>query len=108
MSAAAQTAMSKPSLSITRVAALVVLAIFVLVVVYFVKTREWQQAANVRMPAMLEQFGFNSTTPMQLDPQYTDADGDLVPDAPKDPSRLVTPDKLVFCFLTSDTADTEQ
>ncbi len=108
MTAAAQASVSKPSFSFARVVTMLVLAIFVLVGAYSVKTREWQQAANVRLPKVLVQMGLNSTTPMQLDPQFTDADGDLVADAPKDPSQLVTPDQLVFCFITSDTADSER
>jgi phosphonate transport system substrate-binding protein len=34
----------------------------------------------------------------QLDAMYCDADGDLVADAPKDPSKLVNPDTLVFAY----------
>ncbi|EKV29755.1 Phosphonate ABC transporter phosphate-binding periplasmic component [Caenispirillum salinarum AK4] len=33
-----------------------------------------------------------------LDAQYCDADGDLVADAPSDPSQLVNPDTLVFAY----------
>ena len=101
--------MSKPSFSFARVVTMLVLAIVILVGVYFVKTREWQeQAANVRMPHMLIRMGLDATAPMQLDPQFTDADGDLVADAPKDPAQLATPDQIVFCFITSDTADSER
>jgi phosphonate transport system substrate-binding protein len=34
----------------------------------------------------------------QLDQMYCDADGDLVADAPKDASKLVNPDTLVFAY----------
>jgi phosphonate transport system substrate-binding protein len=34
----------------------------------------------------------------QLDVQYCDADGDLVADAPKDASKLVNPDTIVFAY----------
>ena len=34
----------------------------------------------------------------QLDVMYCDADGDLVADAPKDASKLLNPDTLVFAY----------
>ena len=33
-----------------------------------------------------------------LDVMYCDADGDLVADAPTDPSKLIDPDTLVFAY----------
>jgi phosphonate transport system substrate-binding protein len=107
MSSAPQASVSKPSFSFARVAVVLVLAILVLGGVYVVKSREWERAASVRAPTMLVQMGFRSTTPMHLDPEYKDADGDLLADAPNDPSQFVTPEKLVFCFITSDTTDSE-
>ena len=56
----------------------------------------------------MTQMGFGSATPMQLDAAYTDADGDLIADAPKDPKQQISPDKLVFAFIASDTADNER
>jgi phosphonate transport system substrate-binding protein len=107
MSGTPETTVSKPSFSFARVVTLLSLAILVLGGVYVVKSREWEQAARVRAPTMLVQMGLRSTTPLHLDPLYTDADGDLLADAPQDPSQLITPEKLVFCFITSDTTDSE-
>ena len=107
MNAAPQTSVPKPSFSFARVMTLLVLAILVFGGVYFVKSRQWEQATRQNVPTMLVQMGFDSAKPMQLDPQYTDADGDLVADPPKSPSQLVDPDKLVFCFITSETTDSE-
>jgi phosphonate transport system substrate-binding protein len=35
----------------------------------------------------------------RLATQYTDADGDLIADAPKDPAKLLNPDTLVFSWI---------
>ena len=37
-----------------------------------------------------------------LDPQYADADGDLVADPPTDPAKQVDPATLTFCYVTAD------
>jgi len=34
----------------------------------------------------------------KLDPRYTDADGDLVADAPTDPAQQIDPDTLIFAY----------
>ena len=81
------------------------LAVVVIGVVYVAKRTQWEQQAREKEPTLLTQMGFGSATPMQLDAAYTDADGDLIADAPKDPKQQVSPDKLVFAFIASDTAD---
>ena len=37
-----------------------------------------------------------------LDPRYTDSNGDLVADAPSDPSKLLDPPTLTFCYVTAE------
>ena len=49
--------------------------------------------------------GFTVPVIHKLDPIYTDADSDLLADAPTDPSKLIDPAKLVFCFVAADDAE---
>src|SRR5262249_26398596 len=108
MSSDPQSSTPKPSFSFARVLTLLVLAVVVIGVLYIVKSREWEQPSREKEEKLLSQMGFGSATPMQLDRQYVDADGDLVADPPKDPSQLITPTKIEFSFIGSDTADDER
>jgi phosphonate transport system substrate-binding protein len=108
MSSAPPSTRPSSSFSFARVLMLLVLAVVVIGVVYAAKRTQWEQQAREKEPTLLTQMGFGSATPMQLDAAYTDADGDLIADAPKDPKQQVSPDKLVFAFIASDTADAER
>ncbi|HZZ27773.1 MAG TPA: phosphate/phosphite/phosphonate ABC transporter substrate-binding protein [Pirellulales bacterium] len=108
MSSAPQPSVPQSSFSFARVVTLLVLAVVVIGVVYVVKSREWEQPSRQKESTMLAQMGFGTATPMTLDPQYTDADGDLVADPPKDPAQQIDPDKIVFSFIGSDAADEER
>jgi phosphonate transport system substrate-binding protein len=44
----------------------------------------------------------------KLDDRFTDADGDLVADAPKDPGQQISPDTLIFSYIANPNADTER
>jgi phosphonate transport system substrate-binding protein len=56
--------------------------------------------------AMLNWFEMTSPTPRRLDSRFTDVDGDLVADAPKDPSRQVSPEMISFSYVAGpDAAD---
>jgi phosphonate transport system substrate-binding protein len=96
------------SFSFARVLTLLVLALIAVGALYVAKSRQWDQQAHEKEPTLLNQMGFGATTPMQLDPAFTDADGDLVADSPKDPSQLIDPDKIVFSFIGSDKAEDEK
>ena len=50
----------------------------------------------------------STITPLRLDERFSDADGDLVADSPKDPSQQVTPDQSVFAFIAGPEADQER
>jgi phosphonate transport system substrate-binding protein len=108
MSSVPQSSPPPHSFSFARVVTLLTVAVLAIGVVYIVKSREWEQASHEKESTMLAQMGFGPSTPMQLDPQYTDANGDLVADPPKDPSQLINPDKIVFSFVGSDSADEER
>lgn len=55
-------------------------------------------------PNYLVAIGAAMTTPYKLDESFTDADGDMVADAPKDATKLFKPAKLIFAPLTSNLA----
>lgn len=96
------------SFSLARVVTLLILALIAVGVVYTAKRRQWDEEAHQKEPKLMAQMGLGNTTPMHLDAQYTDADGDLVADPPKDESKLINPDKLIFSFIGSDVAEEEK
>jgi phosphonate transport system substrate-binding protein len=80
----------------------VVPALVVLGIVYQVTKGEFDRAAHEKESTLQAQMGFGAEpTPLHLDSAYTDADGDLVADCPKDPAKQISPDKLVFSFVAS-------
>src|SRR5687768_6333917 len=52
--------------------------------------------------SMLHMTGLGTPTTNRLSPQFTDADGDLVADAPSDASKLIDPDTLIFSYIATD------
>src|SRR5579871_19131 len=98
MSSAPQGAAGQ-SFSFARVLLLLILGVVLIGAVYVVKSRQWDEQAREKEPTLIAQMGFGPSTPMQLDPQYKDADGDLVADTPTDPAQQVKPDKLIFSFI---------
>ena len=55
--------------------------------------------------ATLMHMGLAQPTTNTLLPAYTDADGDLVADAPADPAQLIDPDPLTFSYVASKEAE---
>src|SRR5688572_27320929 len=53
---------------------------------------------------LLTQLGHSAAASLELAPQFTDANGDLVADAPQDAASQRSPDKLVLSFLASSDA----
>jgi len=50
----------------------------------------------------VELFGLGDPVKNRLDDRFTDADGDLVADAPEDASQLLDPETLTFSYLATD------
>jgi phosphonate transport system substrate-binding protein len=48
---------------------------------------------------ILNRFGLTSDAPSQLDERFTDADGDLVADAPSAAAQTIAPEALVFSYV---------
>lgn len=59
--------------------------------------RQQNQAMNEEL--VLHTVGLATPVTNQLDPRFTDADGDLVADVPTDPAKLIDPDVLVFSYV---------
>jgi phosphonate transport system substrate-binding protein len=49
--------------------------------------------------ANLSAAGFSAPVVNKLDPRFTDADGDLLADAPTDPSQLIDPPTIIFSYV---------
>ncbi len=59
--------------------------------------RQQNQAMNEEL--VLHTVGLATPVKNQLDSRFTDADGDLVADAPTDAAKLIDPDVLVFSYV---------
>ncbi|HTU25736.1 MAG TPA: phosphate/phosphite/phosphonate ABC transporter substrate-binding protein [Pirellulales bacterium] len=57
--------------------------------------------------SILEEFRFKTASPRGLDAKFTDANDDLVADAPADPGKRQSPEALVFSFVAGLTAEEE-
>jgi phosphonate transport system substrate-binding protein len=62
-----------------------------------------QRRTTLGLAAALLVFGpFGSPGAFELDPRYTDRDGDLVADTPADPSAWQDPDELIFAYTPAE------
>jgi phosphonate transport system substrate-binding protein len=70
---------------------------------YFITIYKPQQD-TVRQTSqrLLHMTGIDRPVRNKLADGFTDDDGDLVADAPKDPAKLIDPDKLTFCYVASE------
>src|SRR5690348_6467815 len=58
---------------------------------------------------LMHMTGMDRPVTNKLAEQFTDADGDMVADPPTDPSKLIDPPKLVFCYVAvEDPSDYEK
>jgi phosphonate transport system substrate-binding protein len=70
---------------------------------------KYYRVSTVADPRMgLVASGFNDPVVHKLAPQFTDADGDMVADAPTDPAKWIDPPVLHFCFVATDDAETNR
>jgi phosphonate transport system substrate-binding protein len=68
------------------------------ITVYKPKQESVQQSSKL----LLHMTGMDRPVQNKLADGFTDADEDLVADAPTDPARLVDPEKLTFCYVASE------
>src|SRR5688500_9062032 len=66
---------------------------------YFVVKRQFAAGEEETRKQLLTAIGLNRPVTNGLDPKFTDADGDLVADAPKDEKALLDPPTLMFCYV---------
>ena len=57
---------------------------------------------------MIEKLGLSKPTKNRLDSQFTDENGDLVADTPKDKAQQIDPDRLVFSYIGASDAQRQQ
>jgi len=58
---------------------------------------------------VLKQMLNTESGPMsKLDDRFTDADGDLIADPPKDAAQQISPDTLIFSYIANPNADSER
>ncbi len=55
----------------------------------------------------LQMVGLHEPVTNRLDPRFTDADADLVADAPTDPAKQIDPEALAFCYIAGGSATDE-
>jgi len=97
---------ARAAFSATRLLAVLVPVVLLIVggVLYWNKTIEDDaKAANEK--TILAKLGLNDTAklePKVLDRKFTDANGDLVADAPTDVAALVDPETIVFSYIGAD------
>jgi phosphonate transport system substrate-binding protein len=81
--------------------AAVVPAAIVAAVLYFLWVHKPQEEGRETAHKLaLQTSGLGRPTSNKLDARFTDADGDLIADAPTDPSKLLDPPSLVFCYIS--------
>ncbi len=54
---------------------------------------------------VLTTFGIGQAAHDQLEPRFSDADGDLVADLPRDPAQCIQPDPIVFSYIAGENAE---
>jgi phosphonate transport system substrate-binding protein len=79
---------------------ILLLAAVVTGVIWSVSVRKTiQEGEDTYHNVMVGGLGLAHPMHHQLDPKFTDADGDMVADAPTDPKELVDPPKLMFTYI---------
>jgi phosphonate transport system substrate-binding protein len=73
----------------------------------------WKNQIDTRTKETIEQttyakLGIDKPQKKTLDKKFTDADGDLVADAPKDPAQFVEPARLVFSYVGAEDSERQK
>src|SRR4051812_38243483 len=69
---------------------------------FFTAYRPQQEAQAGAAARLMKMSGMDRHVHNVLDPAYTDADSDLVADAPTDAGKLVDPAKITFCYIATE------
>lgn len=105
--------MSQPTappsnLSVIRVLSIVVPAVVVGVLAYALASRSATVAQSDNSPKILSRMFAAESMPRVIKMEYADKDGDLVADAPTDPSQCIAPGTLVFSFIAGEEESVEE
>ncbi len=99
----ADTADGSPANHAGKSTNLIVLVLLIVVITAGITTALWSmyfRVAGVDNTAInLRTTGFAAPVVHKLDPKFTDSDGDLVADAPTDPSQFVDPPTIRFAYV---------
>jgi phosphonate transport system substrate-binding protein len=94
-------ASSKPGVRISVIVLIELLLAAVLgaAAFYVVAHRPQQVTQNAEQEFMIRLSGLQSPVTNKLDARYTDADGNLVADAPTDVAKQIDPEKILFSYV---------
>lgn len=96
----------RPGRLLATIGVVVILMGIAAAVTYFVTVRKIVTASQQRThDRLMTMTGLANPVRNKLDARFTDADGDLVADAPTDASQLVDPPALVFCYVAQENTD---
>jgi phosphonate transport system substrate-binding protein len=85
-----------------------IIAVPLLLVLGIVGYFAWAAWSEVEEPNVALLIGYTVVTPTKLDEGFTDANGDLIADAPADPAKLLDPETLVFSTLNDPEKDQKE
>ena len=100
---------SNSDFSLKRVLTVVIpLVVIVACAFFYQRTTIEDEARQNSEKVMLNKLGLDRPTTNRLDPQFDDADGDLVADSPKDEAKQVDPDSIVFSYVGESDSERQQ
>lgn len=100
---------SKPRFSLRRVLLLLLpLAILISGGAWYWKNQIDTHTKDKNERDIYARLGIGNPQPKVLNPNFTDADGDLVADPPKDPSLFIDPERLTFSYVGAEDNERQQ
>lgn len=105
MSAAEESGTKGRQFSMTRLMVTIIVVILIAAVAYQVGMQQNPREDETRT---LRIFGLGDPKPRTLADGLTDADGDLIADAPADAGKLVDPQAILFSFVASPEAEASE
>lgn len=98
----------RPAISIARILSIVLPAAVVGIAAYALASRSVTTARDEIAPNILSRMFTAETIPAVDQMDYPDKDGDLLADAPDDPSKCIDPQVLVFSFVAGEVQSVEE
>lgn len=98
----------QPTTSVTRILSIVLPAAIVGIAAYALASRSVTVARDESAPNILSRMFTAESVPPVNKMAFVDKDGDLVADAPDDPSKCIDPKPLVFSFIAGEEEGLEE